>query len=702
MKPHKFLLSTCMVLLSLLLYAQTPDEIKKIQAKSNVERLKQLSKELKEKSQNSLQRALQLARSRNWPLIKTQDGITQYLVGVLPDGRPVYAQTLNDGAAATLRTTRLHTGGGLGLDLHGESMNVAVWDIGKARPDHELFSSRVTIADPLTNTTNQNHSTHVAGTIIGADLPGKRAARGMAYAATLDDYDWGDDIAEMAAAAGNGLLLSNHSYTFYPYGYAYYYRSYDIDDVTFSAPYYLPVLACGNGGVAAGSLAPYFSNEALCKNGISVGNIFEQRNYVNPSDVVSYIGSSRGLTDDFRVKPELVSKGQGVYSSYATSTTSYSVSNGTSMAAPGVTGTLLLLQQHYNNLNSSFMLSHTLKNVALHTADEAGANPGPDVVYGWGLMNAEFAANTITHRGRSAIIREDTLGNHDTLVQTVTASGIGALKISICWTDRPAPEYWVDPAASKLVNDLDIRVSDGTNTYYPWKINPANITGAALNNGDNDRDNFERIDITGAGFGDTYTITITHKGNLYDSLPQSFSLVVTGITNCDLGDPTLTISSPITSAVDHEGYELITASSAISNGITVNFKANANILNPGFVADRSGTSNYFLAMAGPCEDDEPLLRSVKKEKKPFIVPVTTTEVTVECVPNPSDGSFKVYMNNIKAGTLQVVDMSGRPVYSTNFKNTNMIDMNLRHVAKGVYFVRIAAQNDMIVKKVIIR
>jgi hypothetical protein len=248
----------------------------------------------------------------------------------------------------------------------------------------------------------------------------------------------------------------------------------------------------------------------------------------------------------------------------------------------------------------------------------------------------------------------------------------------------------------------DIRVSDGTTTYYPWKIDQSNPGGAALNNGDNDRDNFERIDIPGASFGDTYTITITHKGNLFEGDPQYFSLVVTGITNCDPGDPTLTISSPITSSVDHEGYELITASSAISNGLTVNFKANANVLNTGFVVDRSGSSNYFLAMAGPCEDDEEMLRSVKKEKKPFIVPATTTEVTVECVPNPSDGTFKVYMNNIKAGSLQVVDISGRPVYNTNFKNTNMIDMNLRHVAKGVYFVRIATQNDTIVKKVIIR
>jgi hypothetical protein len=698
MKSYKFLLGICMMLTSLLLYSQSPADIKKIQEKSNIARLKQLSIELKEKSEKDLQKALRFARSRNWPLVKKMDeGGTGYLTGVTKEGNPIYMQTLNGGAAATLRTDRLYTGGGLGLNLHGENMNVAVWDDGRARPDHELFSGRVTIADPG-NIYNSNHSTHVVGTIIGADILTKRMARGMAYLATLDDYDFGNDHSEMAAAAGNGLLLSNHSYTGMLYRY-YDFRSYYADDITFNAPYYLPVFACGNSGNST------ISNDAIAKNVIAVGNVFELRNYVSPSDVISFSGSSRGPSGDYRVKPDLVSKGQNVYSSYVTTATSYGLMHGTSMAAPSVTGTLLLLQQHYNNINSSFMLSHTLKNVALHTADEAGANAGPDIVFGWGLMNAEFAANTITHNGKSSIIREDSIQNHDTLVQTVTASGIGPLKVSICWTDRPPADYYSYPTASMLVNDLDIRVSDGTNTYFPWRIDQSSPASAALNNGDNDRDNFERIDIPGADFGAVYTITITHKGNLFDNASQAFSLVVTGITNCSLGDPTLTISSPITSSIDHTGYELITASSAISNSITVNFKANANVLNPGFVVDRQSTSGYFLAMAGPCEDEEEeLLRSVKKTEEAiqFFAPETATDADAICAPNPSDGSFKVYIKNIKQGVLQVVDVSGRPVYSSNFSNTNVIDMNLRHVAKGIYFVRIAAANGTIVKKVVIR
>jgi len=189
-------------------------------------------------------------------------------------------------------------------------------------------------------------------------------------------------------------------------------------------------------------------------------------------------------------------------------------------------------------------------------------------------------------------------------------------------------------------------------------------------------------------------------------------LIVTGITSCTLGSPTLTIIAPITSSVDHEGYNLITASSAISDGITVNFKANANVLDQGFVVNRGGSSGYFLAMAGPCEDESNQLRSITRDKdtrpqemakKPVQVPAvkSLTGVSVDCVPNPSKGVFKVFVNNIKEGVLQVINISGKPVYETSFKNKNVIEVNVDHITSGFYFVKIATQNGTIVKKIII-
>ncbi|MCF6295718.1 MAG: proprotein convertase P-domain-containing protein, partial [Flavobacteriaceae bacterium] len=75
-----------------------------------------------------------------------------------------------------------------------------------------------------------------------------------------------------------------------------------------------------------------------------------------------------------------------------------------------------------------------------------------------------------------------------------------------------------------LVNDLDIRVTQTTNTFMPWKL-----TGVDTNaQDDNIVDPYERVDVSGAS--GTYTITVTHKGTLVGG-SQNFSIIVTGVTS---------------------------------------------------------------------------------------------------------------------------------------------------------------------------
>jgi len=79
----------------------------------------------------------------------------------------------------------------------------------------------------------------------------------------------------------------------------------------------------------------------------------------------------------------------------------------------------------------------------------------------------------------------------------------------------------------KLVNDLDVRVSDGSTTAHPWTLDP-NQPNQSASTGDNIRDNVEQIFITNPIPGQTYTITVTHKGQLKYSA-QPFSLIVSGL-----------------------------------------------------------------------------------------------------------------------------------------------------------------------------
>jgi hypothetical protein len=118
-----------------------------------------------------------------------------------------------------------------------------------------------------------------------------------------------------------------------------------------------------------------------------------------------------------------------------------------------------------------------------------------------------------------------------TSTQTVVASGQEPLRVSIVWTD---PEGTITSTSAsnlnnrtpKLVNDLDVRVSDGTSNYLPFTLNPEKPSDLATT-GDNIRDNIEQILINNPLPGATYTITVSHKGTLTNS-KQDFSLIVSG------------------------------------------------------------------------------------------------------------------------------------------------------------------------------
>ena len=276
------------------------------------------------------------------------------------------------------------------------------------------------------------------------------------------------------------------------------------------------------------------------KNAMTVAAVNEVPNYIDEFSVTMSSFSSWGPSDDGRIKPDISMKGVNVRSTLSTSNTATGLLSGTSMASPGITGTVLLLQQYYNQLYSNYMKSATVKGLILHTADEAGNWPGPDYEYGWGLVNAEKAAIAIRDKNsltsNKSIIDELTLNTGATYTKTVIASGSVPLKISISWTDPKSSTIntgTVDPTTKYLVNDLDIKVTKDANTYYPWKMQGMSLPfEAATNTTTNDVDNFERVDINNPS--GTYTITVTHKGAL-SSGSQNFSLIATAASLSSLG-----------------------------------------------------------------------------------------------------------------------------------------------------------------------
>ncbi|MFC1786234.1 S8 family serine peptidase [Candidatus Neomarinimicrobiota bacterium] len=493
---------------------------------------------------------------------------------------PIFYITTNLGAAQTTRANELWPGGNLGLSITGDGYNkIGEWDGGGVLLTHQELNGRVTQVDGAI--TLSDHSTHVAGTLIASGID--PLAQGMAYESDLDAYDWNNDESEMATAAINGLEVSNHSYSIgsgwfssgsiiywggdvsisadEDWWFGHYHNDTKLwDQIAYDAPNYLIVKSAGNdrgdhyvGGhwhydknkwkiatdthPADGGLLGYdcIAIKGVAKNILTVGAVEEVLNYTSPSDVVMSSFSSWGPTDDGRIKPDLVGKGVSLKSSVATNDVAYAYYSGTSMSAPNVAGTLALLQQHYKYTHSSVpMRSATLKGLTIHTTDEAGPAAGPDYMFGWGLMSAERAAELISLDSYgNDIIDEQVLTDGSIYTGNINSDGTKPLRVTVCWTDPPGIPVLSNPLNNRtpmLVNDLDLKLTANSTTYYPWKLDPDNPSFAATNAGENNVDNVEQVFIATPTAG-TYSIEVSHDGTLSGG-SQAFSIIVSGHSVC--------------------------------------------------------------------------------------------------------------------------------------------------------------------------
>ncbi|MDZ7900156.1 MAG: S8 family serine peptidase [Arcicella sp.] len=496
--------------------------------------------------------------------------------------------------SACTRTNSLYSGGSLGVSLSGSSSVVrdklGLWDGGLVRKSHQEFTTNRIKQIDAPNYFNE-HATHTAGILVGAGV--NKLARGMAFGGNLKVWDFSDDISEMAFAA-KGLLVSNHSYgvlagwVFNPdrsgiigrddnlkwewwgdstisksedYRFGFYdKKSSDLDKIAYNAPYYLIVKSADNkrneNGPTVGtpyylrnsntkSTVPRNKNDSFdtipmdgnAKNILTVGAI-DGGDVVptKPSEIKMSSYSSWGPTDDGRIKPDLVGIGEGIFSASANDDDAYATYNGTSVASPNVAGSLLLLQEFYAKQKFGFtMRAATLKGIALHTANEAGTTQGPDYQFGWGLLNLERAAQVIANSDRNHFLSEGVLYQNSTNSFQVIASGKSPIRATISWTDPEGTPTEVKSSnlnsrTPKLVNDLDIRISDGQRSFLPWVLNP-DAPSLGATQGDNFRDNVEQIYIENPMAGRTYTITVNHKGTTLRGDIQYYALIISGVSS---------------------------------------------------------------------------------------------------------------------------------------------------------------------------
>lgn len=299
--------------------------------------------------------------------------------------------------------------------------------------------------------------------------------------------------------------------------------------------------------------------QACAKNNLAVGAVSDVAAGIqNATDAQIAFFSSRGPTDDGRIKPDLVANGTDMVTTdflaaQSTLTDRYTTGisgatapvSGTSFSTPSLTAGVALVQEINQVTNGSPLWASSLKAAMIQTADDATDLPtatglgsvvftGPDFFYGWGVANTTRAStfirdNNATQSGRTRL-RQHALFSGNTVDIPVVWDGASAqMRFTIAWTDPAFQSLTVassqegvpvvnnatvaDDATVRLINDLDIRViAPGGATLLPWRLDHTNPTAPATL-GDNTRDNVEQV-VVSAPVAGTYTVRISHKGSL--------------------------------------------------------------------------------------------------------------------------------------------------------------------------------------------
>ncbi|WP_313377015.1 S8 family peptidase [Chishuiella sp.] len=310
----------------------------------------------------------------------------------------------------------------------------------------------------------------------------------------------------------------------------------------FEAGDIVPKINCFDGSYCIGT-------GSLAKNIIVVGAIdlpsTNGYRISSSNDIIRSSYSSVGPRKDGAIKPDIVAVGSSVIAPTSSAINSYTIGSGTSYSAPkvtGVIGAITELKRKLTNDNNFYYNSDEVKAILLHTTQEAGDFDGPDNWFGWGLLDAKKAAETVLAiQNNEAIFERNEKESGENYEKEITVNSEDELKVTITWVDPAGDlidenatlEEMAEETVSKLVNDLDLRIIDlDTNEiHFPWKLDLSNVTGAAVK-GDNTVDNIEQISIKTPQIGKKYKIIISNKGTLVDdtrnSSKQTYTLLITG------------------------------------------------------------------------------------------------------------------------------------------------------------------------------
>jgi hypothetical protein len=285
------------------------------------------------------------------------------------------------------------------------------------------------------------------------------------------------------------------------------------------------LLCFSNGNNGPGAMT--VGSPATAKNCISVGGT---RNGNQLNQIYYY--SSRGPTQDGRLKPTVVTPGQSVYSVNGFSDNGYTGMDGTSMASPSVAGAAALVRQYLvegwyptgaaNPSDSLIPSAALLKAMIMNSADaNVSGSVVPDNNIGWGRVDLDSVLHFSGDVKDLAVVDHDaglSTGQYVEYTYNV-ASNTVPLRIALVWSDYPG----TGGAGIKLVNDLHLRVTDPSNNAYKGNVYSG---GQSITGGSYDTLNVEECVRINAPASGNWTIRVSAQNCPYG--PQPFAVCVTG------------------------------------------------------------------------------------------------------------------------------------------------------------------------------
>ena len=261
----------------------------------------------------------------------------------------------------------------------------------------------------------------------------------------------------------------------------------------------------------------------------------------NPDGIAAF--SSRGPTDDGRLKPDMVAPGTRVISAvshtssseyegfYAGAGLNYGYLSGTSMAAPMVSGAAALVRQWLAEQRglatpSAALVKALLLNGATNTTPGQYGTGAfreipaawPNDVEGWGRANVAAAVGL----GDTLLVQDYAenggLRAAETQRYTVQLAARQTLRTTLAWSDPP-------PLAivfKKLVNNLDLELLDPQGNLVARGNERAELPATCSAGGADTCNNVEALEFTAPASGN-YTVRV--KGTAIPRGPQPFALV---------------------------------------------------------------------------------------------------------------------------------------------------------------------------------